>query len=234
MIVYLFTGIVAAMVHVVSGPDHLAAVTPLAIESKKKSWSVGLSWGLGHTFGMLIIGILFVLFKQYIDIDVISAYGEIIVGFLLIGIGVWAITKIYLKHGALIHQHVHPHIHDDELHIHTHSHREKETHVHQHSKTNRQNIFTALGIGIIHGVAGVSHLIAILPTLAFPSKIDSIFYLTGFGGGTIFAMVLFAVILGIISQKSSEHKKQNLHKYMRLVGGAVAIIVGCLWIVYSI
>jgi len=84
MIVYLFTGIVAAMVHVVSGPDHLAAVTPLAIESKKKSWSVGLSWGLGHTFGMLIIGILFVLFKQYIDIDVISAYGEIIVGFLLI------------------------------------------------------------------------------------------------------------------------------------------------------
>lgn len=234
MITYLLTGIVAAIVHVVSGPDHLAAVTPLAIESKNRSWSVGLSWGLGHTFGMLIVGVLFIIFKDFVNVDVISEYGEIIVGFLLIAIGVWAISKIYIRHGAIMHQHAHPHIHEDEIHIHSHSHKDEGTHVHKHKKSNRQNILTALGIGILHGVAGVSHLIAVLPTLALPSKADSISYLTGFGGGTIIAMVLFAFILGFISQKTTENKKEKLYKYMRIAGGSVAIIVGCLWIVYSI
>ena len=52
----LFAGIIAAMLHVISGPDHLAAVTPFAIESKKKAWKVGLFWGIGHLLGMLSIG----------------------------------------------------------------------------------------------------------------------------------------------------------------------------------
>jgi ABC-type nickel/cobalt efflux system permease component RcnA len=234
MITYLITGIIAAMVHVVSGPDHLAAVTPLAIESKKKSWSIGFSWGLGHTFGMLIIGILFILFKQYVNVDLISTYGEIIVGFLLIAIGLWAIAKIYIKHGRLNFHHVHPHIHDDEIHIHAHSHQKEENHTHNHNDKNRQNIFVAFGIGILHGIAGVSSLIAILPTLAFPSKIDSILYLIGFGGGTIFSMVAFSTILGILGQKSSENQKQSYYKYMRFIGGIVAITVGCFWIVFSL
>jgi len=32
----LSAGIIAAILHVVSGPDHLAEVTPFAIEGKKK------------------------------------------------------------------------------------------------------------------------------------------------------------------------------------------------------
>ena len=55
----LFAGIIAAMLHVIAGPDHLAAVTPFAIESKKKAWKVGLFWGVGHLLGMLFIGVLF-------------------------------------------------------------------------------------------------------------------------------------------------------------------------------
>ena len=62
----LFAGIIAAMLHVISGPDHLAAVTPFAIESKKKAWKVGLFWGVGHLVGMLFIGVLFLLFKELI------------------------------------------------------------------------------------------------------------------------------------------------------------------------
>lgn len=232
--IYLLTGIIAAIVHVVSGPDHLAAVTPLAIESKRKSWSIGLSWGIGHTFGMLLIGMLFILFKDFVNVDLISKYGEIVVGFLLIGIGAWAIAKIYIKHGALFHKHVHPHVHDDEVHIHFHSHENEEIHTHTHKKTHNQNCITAISIGILHGVAGVSHLFAVLPTIAFPSKYESTFYLTGFGFGTISAMILFAMILGIIGQKTSENKQQKFYNYLRLSGGSVAIIVGVLWIVFSV
>jgi len=35
----LFAGIIAAILHVISGPDHLPAVTLFAIESKKKDAS---------------------------------------------------------------------------------------------------------------------------------------------------------------------------------------------------
>ena len=54
----LFAGIIAAVLHVISGPDHLAAVTPFAVESKKKAWKIGLFWGFGHIGGMLLIGII--------------------------------------------------------------------------------------------------------------------------------------------------------------------------------
>lgn len=224
----LLTGIVASIVHVLSGPDHLAAVTPLAIESKKKSWSIGLSWGIGHTAGMLIIGVLFILFKDFIPIDIISTYGEQIVGFLLIAIGLFAIIKIFISAN---HKHIHPHQHEGEVHIHTHHHSDELNHSHKHTKTNKQNIITALFIGIVHGIAGVSHIIAILPTLALPSKLDSVLYLTGFGGGTILSMIMYAFVLGFIAQKSSNTSKGNkIFNVLRFIGGIIAIVIGIYWI----
>ncbi len=62
----LLSGILTSMLHVISGPDHLAAVTPLVIESKRKAWKIGLSWGIGHIVGMLLIGIVFLIFKDFI------------------------------------------------------------------------------------------------------------------------------------------------------------------------
>ena len=84
MLIYFLTGLAASSLHVISGPDHLAAVTPLAIENRKKSWLVGFSWGLGHTLGVFIIGILFILFKDFIPVEALSTYSEQIVGILLI------------------------------------------------------------------------------------------------------------------------------------------------------
>ena len=70
----LLAGIAASILHVVSGPDHLAAVTPLAIETRRKVWKIGLFWGFGHLTGMLLIGLLFLLFRQYIPIEKISEH----------------------------------------------------------------------------------------------------------------------------------------------------------------
>lgn len=36
----VLTGFIASVAHVVTGPDHLAAVTPLAIDTRKKSWVI--------------------------------------------------------------------------------------------------------------------------------------------------------------------------------------------------
>lgn len=86
----LFAGMAAAALHVVSGPDHLAAVTPLAIETRRKVWKIGLFWGFGHLVGMLLIGLLFMTFREFIPIEKISGHSEQLVGVVLIAIGPWA------------------------------------------------------------------------------------------------------------------------------------------------
>jgi ABC-type nickel/cobalt efflux system permease component RcnA len=237
----LITGISAAAAHVLSGPDHLAAVTPLAIETKKKSWGVGLAWGIGHTLGVLIIGVLFLLFRDVIPVEAISAHSELLVGVMLILIGLWAIVKTYVKHTPK--KHAHPHLHPDReggfVHIHHHHHDEQhwhdaqDAHRHRHDKTYRQNVVAAFGVGVFHGLAGVSHILAILPTLALPTRFDAVMYLTGFGLGTIGAMVLYAVVLGFVAIKASEQKKRKAYASLRIGGGVVAIVIWIAWIVMA-
>jgi ABC-type nickel/cobalt efflux system permease component RcnA len=237
--IQIISGIVASALHVLTGPDHLAAVTPLAIESKKKSWSVGLFWGLGHIAGMLLIGMLFLLFKEFIPIEAISHYSEQIVGLVLIGIGAWAIFKVFYKR---IPKHKHPHYHttpEPHIHIHAHPHEEhthgpENTHTHSHKKVIRQNNIAALGVGTIHGFAGVSHLVLLLPTLALPSMADSILYLSGFAVGTLVAMISYAAILGYIGQRSTKVRNPKAFQVVRFIGGVIAIGIGVFWFLSTI
>jgi ABC-type nickel/cobalt efflux system permease component RcnA len=204
----VFTGFLMSVVHVVSGPDHLAAVTPLAIESKKKSWSVGLSWGVGHTFGMVIIGMIFLFFKEHFDVEKVSTYGEQSVGFLLIGIGIWVIIKLLAN---------------------------KKTHQHHISQKGlRQNISGAGIIGVIHGVAGFSHILFLLPVLGFSTNFGSVMYLVGFTAGTLVSMIVYSVILGFATYKSDEAKSKSLSLSIRFIGAFFSIAIGVYWIWESI
>ena len=235
MLIIFFTGLVASMAHVVTGPDHLAAVTPLAIDSRKRSWIIGFSWGLGHTIGMLLIGLVFILFKEFISVDAISKHSDTVIGFLLIGIGSWAILRTYLRHSH-IHR-PHPHFHTRPYlyaHIHSHSHDDLPDHDHPHRETVRQNAFTALFIGIVHGFAGFSHLFALLPALALPTVWESVAYISAFAIGTIFTMILFAFIMGFVAFQSFIRKKEVFLKWFTYTGGFIAIGIGILWIVHPV
>lgn len=200
MIIYFLTGLAASSLHVVSGPDHLAAVTPLAIENKQKSWLVGFTWGLGHTIGVGIIGVLFILFRDLIPVETISAYSEQIVGALLIVIGLWIFYRIF-------------------------SHKP-----HKIIETKKNDALSALGIGVIHGVAGVSHLIGILPSLALPTRGDSISYILGFGVGTILTMIAYSAIMGMVSHRAAKKDHKKLLLGIRIAGSTIAVLVGIFWI----
>ena len=229
------SGFIASVAHVVTGPDHLAAVTPLAIDTRKKSWLIGLSWGFGHTVGMMLIGLLFILFKELLPIEAISKHSDTVIGLLLISIGSFAIIRIYLRHshGNRPHTHFHtkPFLY---AHIHSHSHDNLPDHEHDHPGTARQNAFTAMFIGIVHGFAGFSHLFALLPSLALPSVWDSVIYLIAFASGTIATMVLFAFILGMVAFQSVLKNKQVFLKWFTLAGGFLAIAIGILWLIHPV
>ncbi|MBK9290421.1 MAG: sulfite exporter TauE/SafE family protein [Bacteroidetes bacterium] len=226
-------GLIASILHVVSGPDHLAAVTPLAIVNKTKAWITGLGWGLGHTAGMLLIGLLFYLFRAYIPVEAISHYSEVIVGLMLIGIGLWAFRRVF---GTKPEAHSHPHSHitgDGRIitHVHPHAHENTNAHSHEHTEVSSSHSFApAFLIGTVHGFAGVSHLLGVLPTLAFPNNSDSALYLIAFGMGTIIAMVVFSYLLGYVSQHGSERYKPSFSRGLQIAGASLSVVVGFIWI----
>ena len=225
-----FAGTLAAALHVVSGPDHLAAITPLAIETRKKVWRIGLFWGFGHLTGMLVIGLLFLAFKEVIPVELISEYSEQLVGLVLIGVGIWAIFRIFFKGKG----HKHPHIHGGEkpyIHVHDHNHEDSTLeHEHKHSKSLQQNSWSSFLIGVLHGLAGIAHFLLLLPVLGFENLFEGVFYIIGFALGTVLAMVIYAFILGKISNGSQKLGNPKTFQSIRIAGGLFAIIVGVYWL----
>lgn len=229
----IIAGILASMLHVISGPDHLAAVTPLVIETKRRAWKIGLFWGLGHLLGMLLIGVLFLLFKDVIPVDAISAYSEQLVALVLIGVGLWAFYRIFNKKK----KHLHPHVHREKetyAHIHEHVHNHNEGHGHTHDKIVKQNILSSLGIGFLHGLAGVSHFLLLLPVLGFEDNSEGFQYILGFAIGTVLAMSAYALILGKLTSYSKNQHNDSFFKGIRFAGGLFAIVIGIYWLYLSL
>src|SRR5882672_577523 len=91
----LMAGLFAGLLHVWSGPDHLAAVAPLSAEwtrtasRRRPSWMVGVRWGLGHSSGVMLIGLLSLIFREAFPLNSLSSISERLVGVVLIVIGLW-------------------------------------------------------------------------------------------------------------------------------------------------
>lgn len=94
-----FAGLVAGLLHVFAGPDHLAAVAPLAADGDGREWRTGLQWGVGHTAGVVLIALLLLVLKEQLPLDLISLYSERVVGAALIAVGVWGIWRA--SHAAM-------------------------------------------------------------------------------------------------------------------------------------
>lgn len=225
-----FAGLLASMLHVVMGPDHIAAVLPFAIEAKRRAWKIGLFWGIGHIFGMLLIGLLFLFFKELIPVEKISAYSEQLVGIVLVFIGVWAFVKIFRS--ATRHKHLHIHSEQEPLiHKHAHEHSDNPTHEHRHAKNEKQSYLSSFWIGVLHGLAGIAHFILFLPVLGFENNRSAVFYIIGFIFGIMIAMSVFSLIVGRIAGFAKNEHNQNLYMGIRLAGGIFAIVIGIYWMI---
>jgi cytochrome c biogenesis protein CcdA len=215
------TGIIAGVIHVWSGPDHLAAIAPLAVRKPTGSWSAGARWGVGHSVGVGVIGLLSLWLRHLIPKDLISQWGERLVGIMLIGIGYWALRK-----ALRIHAHEHEHDGDRHVHLHAHTHNiaheKPAAHVHTHA---------AVGIGILHGLAGSSHFMGVLTALAFPTNAQAVAYLIAFGAGTVVSMATFSWLIGLITSRWAIGSEKI---YRRLMSACAvgAISVGCFWLIH--
>jgi hypothetical protein len=193
-------GLVAGFVHVLSGPDHLAAIAPYSVDSKSRAWRTGVRWGLGHTTGVLCVGLLLLGLREALPLDMLSAWSERLVGFVLLSIGTWGIYKALTRARPL---------HD----VHG-------THVHGGA---------AFAVGTLHGFAGSNHLLGVLPVLALPSTVVGGFYLLLFGAGCVAAMGIFAALIGWIAGRRGAAAPRMQAGLMSLAS-LTAVIVGGVWI----
>lgn len=218
-------GILAGTLHVLSGPDHLAAIAPFAARNPYKSWRIGLSWGMGHTGSVWMVALLVFLLKGILPLDGISQWGERIVGVVLVGVGLWGIQKSFNRR---VHWHVHDH--NGIQHAHFHSHSIQEAHsFDQQDRSHSQHVHAPLGIGVVHGFAGSSHLLAILPALSLPGQYRAFGYIAGFGIGTIFSMMCFSWLIGLL-QKRIIHRFAGSYRLLQVSFSVLAVAVGIFWL----
>ncbi|HWD92149.1 MAG TPA: sulfite exporter TauE/SafE family protein [Verrucomicrobiae bacterium] len=212
-------GIGAGLVHVFSGPDHLAAIAPLALKRQRGAWLTGLRWGMGHASGVIFVGVLSLILRGLLPVDLISSWSDRLVGALLIGIGLWTLRK-----ALLIHTHTHAHEGESHEHIHIHGRNNAKAHsVKRHVHTH-----AAFGIGTLHGLSGSSHFLAIIPALAMPSTALAIIYLACYGVGTVLAMMLFASAINSFSMRFAATAK--VYRGFMFACSGLAVTIGCIWL----
>jgi hypothetical protein len=195
------TGLLLGAWHVVSGPDHLAAIAPLAASSDSKrsnhpAWRTGLSWGLGHASGVWLVGLLLLAFGALLPLEALGVWSERLVGVMIVGVGLWGLWRVG-----------HPHDHD---------------HAHEHARG------PAFAIGAVHGLAGSSHLYGVLPALALAEG-QRVGYLIAFGIGSVIAMAGFSELLAWVIERVPG-SREVVRTWALRFASLAAVVIGVAWL----
>jgi ABC-type nickel/cobalt efflux system permease component RcnA len=151
-----------------SDPDHLVAVTSLvAVDGGdvRGAARLGAWWGAGHATALLAIGIPLILFKSSMP-SWIEQGAERAVGIVILLLALRIVVKWVrgdFRAGR------HPHRRPSGATAHRHlRHGDQPEHRHRNVRTPRQ----ALGIGLLHGLAGTG-AVALLLIAALPGKVEA-------------------------------------------------------------
>lgn len=162
----LLSGLLAGGLHVLSGPDHLAAVLPLSVRLPERAHAIGAVWGLGHGGSMLLWLLAALCFRQLLPLEFVSELAELLVGFALLWVGLLGVRRELRRRCARV-----PHEPCEDI--------------------EKQNSVTeAFGFGVLHGSAGAGHLAATLPMLGLSAQ-GSVLYCAGFTLSGVASMAFF-------------------------------------------
>jgi len=190
-------GLLAGILHTLSGPDHLAAMAPLGVARPWRRWRTGLSWGWGHALGTWTVAVVALLGRELLPLEALSAFGERLVGLVLAALGVWGLHRA-LRHRVHTHEHRHDR-HDDVLHDHCHLHQAVGPHT---ARAHRGHTHTSVGIGALHGVAGSGVFLAVLPAVVL-SKVGAVAYVIAYGVGGMAAMAGFTWFISALGARAT-------------------------------
>lgn len=223
-------------------PDHLVAVTTIASEYRnplRAIW-IGVSWGLGHTTTLLLVGLLILVLRLSLPEGLVFFF-EFLVGMVLIVLGVqtfWGLRRRRV--------HAHPH-HKTEPHTHFHTHGQTQEHGH-HNHRPRASLGQLLIAGVIpgehltapatprpffrvksylvgtvHGLAGSATLM-LLVLASLKSTLTGVLYILIFGLGSVVSMGFISILISLPFSASSRLPRLNL--VVQAAAGTFSILFG--------
>jgi ABC-type Na+ efflux pump permease subunit len=227
-VIAFLSGLLAGCLHVVSGPDHVAAMAPLALGAPKSARSLGALWGVGHGGGVLLWVVVAAAFQRAFARTLPSAALEALVGVALLSLG-----AMNLRRRVRPHVHVHAHgplaghmpVPDGRAHVHLHAHAHDDPD--HHHPPRFHGGATALAFGALHGSAGASHLLALLPTLGLPG-IGAIYYACGYLLAGVLAMMSIGSLLARLARQVPDPAR------LRRICAYTVIVVGCAWLAIAL
>lgn len=202
--------------------DHVVAVSTLVARERSvwRSTQIGAIWGLGHTFTLLVMGVLIIVLGLQIP-EFWAEKLELAVAAMLIFLG--ARTLWQWKRGE---GHFCTHQHDG--HSHTHFHRWGEHECAQQSEEKpRAAARQPFLVGVVHGLSGSAELmLLVLSTIRHPAW--ALTYIVIFGLGMMGAMFvltsLFSFALGAASRFNGGWNRLDLT--LRGLTGAASLGFG--------
>jgi len=196
-------------------PDHLAAVSTLVSRERSsvKAALLGACWGLGHTAGLIIVGVVLVFLRAELPVR-IADFFELLVAVMLIVLGSRAVLQA-------VRQGQPAHLHNQAFAVHRHSGLPSHVHIGTWTLARRPLI-----IGAIHGLAGSGALTALVLT-TLPSTAARLSYMALFGLGSTVGMAALSGLLGWPLARLGAH-----HAVARGVSfsvGAMSVVLGLFW-----
>lgn len=220
--------------------DHMIAVTAFVTTrpALRAAAGFGLRWGLGHSMAVFAAGGILIAtgLRWPTGYDEL---GEALVGVLLVAVGIWAMLrarKLHLhrpeEHGD--HAHLHAHKQAASPHVHQHPAHEAPAHPpaghHHHHAAPGGDRHGITAVGLMHGLAGTSAVVALVPVTLMDRWIVGLGYLLMFGLGTILAMTAYAVVAAAALRRASESSLTWGRLLGRLVGmGSIAVGLWWIW-----
>ena len=212
----------AGLLHALDA-DHVMAVT--AMSAKKMGIraivNLCLKWSLGHGAVILIVGASILIFGVSLP-EALSHYAEKAVAILLLLLGSWILWDLYRSRA----------------HIHFHEHKGLIRHAHWHineNQTNKESLsiehkhdHRAVMVGVLHGLAGLAPLLAIVPIANQPVWL-AIVYLLIFCIGVFLSMLIFGGVLGKVVEGIQKYSVFSINLIRGLVGIS-SISLGLVWL----
>lgn len=181
-----------------------------------ESAAVGALWGCGHDAGQVIFGLLFLLLKDRLHIEVLQTWGTRIVGLTLVIIGAMGIkeaSEAAPEPCVALETDVSGMVAT-----------EKEALSSPPQPKKKKIGFATFATGVVHGLQPDA-LMIVLPALALPSRIAGSAFLLMFLVGTVVAMGSYTAFIGSCSEALKE-KVPRITEKLTWVSSLVAIALG--------
>lgn len=219
-------GALFGVLHILTGPDHIAAMVTISAKKGIKAFFIGAQWGLGHSAGLLIIFcILLTVDHGILDKTYIA---EWIVGVFLIFIGFLGFYRTHRYHKK---QKLLANLRDlEDLEDSENIDNSAIVPYWQNPEAskyilNKYNILSLI-TGILHGLAGPGGVLGVLPAILIQDKSKSAAYLGTFCATGIITMGSFSALWGELSKRVG----QNFGTIILGTSSLLSVIIGCLWI----